>query len=174
MGWVRYMFWSMVISGALMIIMSFMPSRQKQLLSALQDLKKQIGSASGKSSGPELASEANRQVSKSNTEKLIDDESYVLIEGRYYKARADNTYIVNGEKIFFVNNRRLENEEGASHKLAQKGRDTASQGDSSAGDSSDSAGELPTTPGQVLETFKKINSSMKERDKYLEQLEKGQ
>lgn len=44
-------------------------------------------------------------VSDSDMEYVVDGKRYVYIEGKYYEARPDNIYTVNGRKVFFVNNR---------------------------------------------------------------------
>lgn len=56
---------------------------------------------------PSIAVEVglDKQVSSSSNEYIVDEENYVLIRGKYYKARADNKYLIDGETVFYVNNR---------------------------------------------------------------------
>lgn len=60
----------------------------------------------GKESGPNLAASEPGVVAR----KVASDNGYVKIQGKYYKKSADNVYNINGQRVFFIDNRKREDE----------------------------------------------------------------
>jgi len=111
-----------MVSAVLLIYSSFNNKAQVQMLNALKTIKngavEQLPDSvqerfpaseipEGEIVHIEEVEDPVPVVSSSRNEYVDDDgDNYVLIEGKYYKARSDNTYMVDGRKIFYVNNRR--------------------------------------------------------------------
>lgn len=107
---------------------------------------------------------AANNVSDSTNEYVFNDEQYVLINGKYYKARADNTYDVDGEKVYYVSDRR---------KRGNASTDQIPQVPAGVpqGYPEDTEIKMPTSPGEMMETLKKAQESMKARNQMLKQME---
>lgn len=191
-GWIRkqirYAFWSLVISVVIMIFM--MP--QRKIMDMAGFIKQSKNSKSNSNSvsqekqlspnAPVIASEVEdgdvRQISSSVNEYIIEDQNYVLIEGKYYKASPDNIYNINGRRIYYVNNRHAPASESAPE--ASQGAD-ASPPKSAASPSKSATSEteipksadmgLPTSPSEMMETLNRAQKAMKQRNEMLNQLE---
>ena len=179
-------FWSMVLSTGMMIVVTQTPLREKmngQMVKQLMGLKQSAQatiSAHAPDSVKDLLPEPEarsgiyttaelentvaekRSVSSSSNEYVINDQQYVYIRGKYYKARADNTYVVDGERVFHVSNR------------SARGKSQDSRGPSA----SDKGGmpdvgdmKIPTSPSEMMEVMKKAQENMKKRNQMLEELE---
>lgn len=183
---IRYFFWSTLASSALMIGSAFSPSLRSNLVSVMSQMQQTINektinektletlvekihdfqSPSGSHEKSELSErkdEAGAHVSSSTNEYEIDNRRYVLIEGNYYPARKDNIYLVNGRKIFYVNNRaegseaNAKNLRQAQNKIPNEDSDTL---------------EMPTSPSDMLKILNRAQKQMKDRSKALDEIEK--
>jgi septin family protein len=108
-----------------------------------------------------------KHVSASRNEYVQDDGNYVMIEGKYYKARADNTYNVNGRRVYYVNNRRYGQEEVDAASEPQGEVDEASVKRVTADDD-----KLLASPQEMMQKLQKAKQDMSERNEYLKELEK--
>lgn len=159
----------MVFSGLSMTAMQFIPGMNKfndvlknQMLSMSSKIKpteksgSQILDLGTSEDNQKIESDGDsKTVSKSSTEYKIDGDNYVLINGKYYKARPDNIYEINGEKVFFLNNR------------AQASKEEESVPDS---ESDSSLGKLPTSPEELMKSLQASQKAMAERNKALEEI----
>lgn len=100
-------------------------------------------------------------VSSSLNEYVIDDRHYVLIEGKYYPAREDNIYMVNGQKMFYVNNDRYE-KDPADETRWRQARNEEIKNDSE-------ALKIPTSPDEMVKILNRAQQKMKERAQALEE-----
>jgi hypothetical protein len=197
MGKVKYFFWSTVSSATMLIATSFSPKAQQTLLNTVSTFKQQLRQRLPSSiqdrmpanalspDAPPVASEAGaKQVSASSNEYLIDNANYVLIEGHYYPARADNTYMINGRKVFYVNNRHAEAVEAAK-KVAQAESESGSAPSAAEGSSASTSTDgtsravlngdkLPASPADMMNTLQNAQKAMKQRDDMLKLIEKDQ
>lgn len=86
-----------------------------------------------------------------------EDEA-VRIDGRYYKRRADNRYLINGKIIFFQMNRRAPSE-------AESADEVTAVAASSSEEQS-----MIMTPAEMLKTMKESAEKIKEQRKQLDEL----
>lgn len=190
---------------ALMTGLAFSPTLQHKMISSIQQSVKQsmqqMHASVKKNTPPSVASRipdfeyltdtdvrrtnANENadgeggvpsVSSSKNEYVIDDRHYVLIEGKYYLAREDNTYMVNGRKLFFVDNRRYKMDpKDNSWRLAQNDALPTNESDKDAAnkapskDNSDAL-TMPTSPAEMMKVLNRAQQQMKERNKALEEI----
>lgn len=187
-GKIKYFFWSTVSSACFLIYTSISPKTQNKLFSTIKTLKAgavqhlpdsvrdRVPTAVVDTSTPQHIAELNEagletaRVSASRNEYVKDDGNYVLIEGKYYKARADNTYDVNGRRVFYVNNRKYGQEEPV---------ENAEQGEASYDSEEDSRVQRVTStdesmlasPQEMMQKLQKAQKDMKERNEYLKELE---
>ena len=177
MRWLlKKFFWSMVFSSMGMVAIQISPMRDKAnqaLIKQVNGLKHIVASRapdslkgalgskseirSGISTTTELKGTVGEKstVSKSSNEYVIDDENYVMIQGRYYKARPDNTYMVNGEKVFYVSNRKSRGERSFS---SEERAEAEAAAKSMGGDNI----QMPTSPAEMMKTLQQRNEALKE------------
>ena len=183
--WVaKKFFWSMAASAGFMVVMQMTPMRDKMNTEMLKQLrgikngahsamanhtpdsvKRMMASQGENPTGIVTTAElentlgAVQEISSSSNEYVIDNEQYVLIQGKYYKARPDNTYMVNGEKVFYVSNR------------SERGKKAPEEKEVLTAEAEPSM-EMPTNPLQMMETLKQAQENMKKRNKMMKELEK--
>ena len=166
---IRFAFWSSMISCLVMVGLSVHPKYKNKMIEVVQSIRAR---QKGEVSTPVPAQTAEQiaagtkdpsQVSASNKEIIYNGERYVLIQGKYYKARPDNTYTVNGEKVFVVNNRHPADAEVLAAAAAAKKTADASPVSSNTAD-------LPMNPLKIMDNMKKVDEAMKRREEYLEEI----
>jgi hypothetical protein len=152
------------------------------------DEESDVSSSSRVEPTPELAAEdiprtVIVEIAKNGQPIQQDDASeqeYVQINGHYYPARKDNTYIVNGEKIFHLNGRKYSRSELTG---VSSGQDLASSSKIQSGVNPASAKMSDSTPAtesapmgssidsvKVLQDMQQAQKRIEEQRKYLEQL----
>ena len=152
------------MSAGIMVATSFSPSSQQKMKDILHSISKTSKETISNDGMGALERAADRQISSSSNEYVVDNESYVLIKGKYYKARADNKYVIDGETVFYVNNRsKIEKEKAAAAAKA------ASQKESS--DVVGTGLDIPVTPAQMMETLKRAQQATAERNRALKELD---
>lgn len=178
LGKIRYMFWSTIISGAIMIATVFSPKSQEKLKELLLILKShsqppQVVVTQPERSLQDLQAEPaanvelpplpfvseiedHEQVSASSSEYVAEEENYVLIEGKYYKAREDNKYEVNGRTVFYINNRKVATAKKEEVPEIQKEGEQA---------------ELNLSPQDMMKALKQYQKSTEERNQILKDYE---
>lgn len=108
----------------------------------------------------------------------IDNQQFVVIRGKYYRYRPDHIYMVNGQRLFFQNNREI-TKAPAGVKVAQADmkRDIASGAQAMP---SESPQPIPKdvplddsvmSPTEALKKMRELQQQMQERNKFLESLD---
>lgn len=100
----------------------------------------------------------DRRVSSSSNEYRDSSGNYVIINGKYYRARADNIYEVDGEKVYYVNNRKKEEHE----------KNAENESESIEKSLRAKLGSLPTSPSEAVEILKSAQDAAKKRNEYLD------
>lgn len=162
-------FWSMVFSSVVMIGTQVTPYGKAMRDVVSKNLKAVKNRAVARA--PESVQNAigavpvaAKTVSASSNEYVFNDEQYVLIQGKYYKARPDNTYDVNGEKVYFVSNR---------NNRGQAASDVPPPPPVSQQPVADMQSmEMPTNPAEMMEALQKAQENMKKRNQMMKELEK--
>jgi hypothetical protein len=193
MSFIRKFFWGVAFSATMMIISSQLnvPAQLMGKLQEMRDIKakveeyKQLQSNPGKQGEPRTTLEleaqqnmaktlqdfvkgegqtADNTVSDSDMEYIVDGKKMVLINGQYFEARPDNIYMVNGERIFYVNDRRR-SKSAKQQKLPEGSVEV----------SSNSGAPPPgftANPAQMMLELKKVQQQSKDRDQLLNELMK--
>jgi hypothetical protein len=195
-GKIRYFFWSTILSAVLLIYSSFNNKAQMKMLTGLKQirsgavqqlpdsLKDRLPSSYVNVRPEEIkhveelrggfGEDEPQTVSSSRNEYVGDDgANYVLIQGKYYLARADNTYEINGQRVYYVNNRRYSEKEASQGEKGTTQSVSASAETSRANSGSpiiDTA-DLPTSPADAMKKLQESKAAIQARDKYLETLE---
>lgn len=176
-----------MISGLVLIATSFSPSGRDKIKTLLAMIKsknystrtvtqvqeQQQQSASEVVESPNalpIAGENGNKdrVSSSTNEYVVNDKNYVLINGKYYEARADNTYLVNGQKIYFVDSKHKPH---AVPRIPTSSNDTVQTARVSDVNTSFQMGDVPTSPNEMVETLKHMQESMQQRNHELENMD---
>ncbi len=192
-GKIKYFFWSTVCSACFLIYSSLNGKTQNQIFSSIKAIKNgamqnlpsgmrgRFPSSVVDTSTPQHIAELKEaglepeQISASRNEYVKDDGNYVLIEGKYYKARADNTYDVNGRRVFYVNNRRYgQDEVDAASASASASEPQGEVDETSVKRVTADDEKLLASPQEMMQKLQKAKQEMNERNEYLKELEKEQ
>lgn len=183
MVYLRKLFWGLVSSGILLCFTGFSNVPQK-FVSSLQTLKqiqeqnkkdRNAAKSNGEKSALESALELNPpanvnqqpQVQYEEKKEIINDEQYVNISGKYYKYREDHIYMVDGQRVYFVDNRKVAATEkpgavaGAVSSAYEEMRKKLSK--------EESISDV-LSPEKALKKLQDLQGMATERDKYLEDL----
>jgi hypothetical protein len=116
-----------VISSLFMVGVTFIPGSQERMTKVFKFLNRELravdheiervkiqqetevtsGQAAPEVSKADIPKSSNSIIdSKSDSSVKSAQQDYVYIEGKYYKERADNIYIINGRKVFYINKRK--------------------------------------------------------------------
>ena len=196
-GMIKKFFWSMVFSSIVMIGAQFTPVKEhvntllKKQLAGLQS-----GASRAIASGPESLKKLlpmpdtkdgvlttqelrntvgeRKEVSSSSTEYVFNNDQYVLIRGKYYKARPDNTYMIDGEKVFYVSDRTKRGRNSQEAILAKNGSGSRTPSDQGYNGRAPEGLEgsdikLPTNPAEMMKTLQKAQENMKRRNEMLKE-----
>jgi hypothetical protein len=183
-GKVKYFFWSSVVSGSLLVGASISPNFKNKMFSSLQTVHETAKAKTPKFIAdripdlnlPKVAVQkveetGVQKVSGSSNEYFYNNRHYVLIEGKYYEARSDNTYMINGRKVFYVSKREKDTQPETQTQAGSRAVDVKRTA-ASASANSEKIG-IPTTPIEIVEAVKKAEKQLRERNRQLEELEKS-
>ncbi len=117
-----------------------------------------------------------KQDSAAATRNDIETGRYVEIDGHYFKVSEDSIYYINGQKVYFQNNRRY-SADNSGDETTQSVVDSSTKlargpAKAAAPKAEDQIDGLPLTHGEMLETLKKAQENQRAQQELLKQLEK--
>jgi hypothetical protein len=182
-SYVRQFFWLTITASMLLVFTNFTSfSTKPEVIPENEAVKDEPGARRTNDANAvpgDLMAVAGEETVLGSHTAVIEGRTYVLIDGKWFPKSAEGIYLVNGKKIYFVDNSGRRKEETAAVKPPQAFVAPSVP----AAATSDTGVSVPTSAldaynpkklNEMMQTLQQAKARMKERDEALKALSSSQ